>query len=195
MLQKKDIEQAVDSYKIKILKALGLARTVDLPEPVILKFCTQNVDSNEIKKLSQKIPTGGRKEDKSSEFLYVYTISETCDVSYEEIEEAFKSGRDIQNQENFRGNKNLCQPNKLSEGTKALYVGRSYKPRERFKQHIFESTSKTFAIHFESWASNIPLHVNLYVYQFRELGDLTVQVIEDGLWDHLNPLFGKRGAK
>jgi hypothetical protein len=195
MLQQNDIEQAVDTYKIKILKALDLARKAVLPEPVILKFCTRTIDSNEIKKLSQKIPTGGRNEDKGSEFLYVYTISESCDVSYEEIEEAFKSGRDLQNQDNYPGHKNLCQPNKLSKGTKALYVGRSYKPRERFKQHVFESTSETFAIHFESWASNIHLHVNLYVYQFRELGDLTVQVIEDGLWDHLNPLLGKRGAK
>ena len=192
MLKQNDIKQAVNAYKIKTLTAIKSACKTTLPEPIVLKFCTQSIDSDEIKKLSQKIPTGGSKEDTDSEFLYIYSISDDCNVSYLKIDKAFKDGRDIQDQD---GNKNLCQRNNFHEGTKALYVGRSYKPRERFKQHILKSPSKTYAIHFESWALNINLHVNLHIYQFKGLGDFTVQVIEDGLWDHLQPLLGKRGSK
>ena len=195
MLEPSDISRAVEAYQQTMTSAMKAARDAVLPDPVVLQFCTQNLVKNDIKSLSQLIPTGGRKEDKGSEFIYVFSVGDSCDVQFEQIENAFDAGRELQAQDDYPGDRNLCQLNALSQNTNAIYVGRSYSPRERFKQHLLESPGETYAIHFQTWASELHLHVNMHIYQFRELGDLAAQVIEDGLWDHLQPLLGKRGAK
>ena len=55
--------------------------------------------------------------------------------------------------------------------------------------------ANTYAIHFQTWASAIDLKVDFYLYRFAGIGDRVVQVIEDGLWDHMKPMLGRRGEK
>ena len=195
MLQQTDIQQAVNSYRETVAQATAVANGATLPEPVLIRFCTRAIAQDYVKEKSQKIPTGQRSEDEGSEFIYVFSISELSDAGSQDIATAFETGRQLQAQKDYPGKKNLCQLNGATVERRAIYVGRSYSPRERFKQHLLESAGGTYAIHFQSWSCELHLHVDFFCYQFRGLGDLAAQWLEDGLWDHLRPILGKRGAR
>jgi hypothetical protein len=195
MLKQTDIQQSVQAYRETVAQAAAVAEGAILPEPVLIKFCTRAIAQDYVKDKSQKIPTGNRREDQDSEFIYVFSISEQSDAGSSDIAAAFEEGRQLQAQEGYRGKKNLCQLNGAMAEHRTIYVGRSYSPRERFKQHLLESAGGTYAIHFQSWSRELHLHVDFFCYQFHGLGNLAAQVLEDGLWDHLRPILGKRGAR
>jgi len=195
MLEQNDIKQAIQAYRETATQATETAERAVLPEPAVVKFCTSAITPEYAKEMSHSIQTGKRKEDLGSEFVYVFSIADSCEVGSQELIAAFEEGRRMQMREDHPGKKNLCQPNGLPVRSRAIYVGRSYSPRERFKQHLLESAGGTYAIHFQSWSSELHLHVEFFCYQFRGLGNHAAQVLEDGLWDHLQPLLGKRGAK
>ncbi|MFA7667933.1 MAG: hypothetical protein WCX93_01155 [Burkholderiaceae bacterium] len=195
MLQQTDIQQAVKAYRETVARAKAVADGAILPEPVFIRFCTRAIAQDYVKEKSQKIPTGKRREDEGSEFIYVFSIAEQSDAGSQELAAAFETGRQLQAQDDYPGKKNLCQLNGATAERRAIYVGRSHSPRERFKQHLLESAGGTYGIHFQSWSCELHLHVEFFCYQFRGLGDLAAQVLEDGLWDHLKPILGKRGAR
>jgi hypothetical protein len=195
MLQQTDIQQAVSAYRETVAQATAVASGATLSQPVFIRFCTRFITQDYVREMSQKIPTGQRREDEGSEFIYVFSIAEQSDAGSQDIATTFETGRQFQARENYPGKKNLCQLNGASAECRAIYVGRSSSPRERFKQHLLECAGGTYAIHFRSWSCELHLHVDFFCYQFRGLGDLAAQVLEDGLWDHLRPILGKRGAR
>jgi len=195
LLEQRDIDQAVVAYRESAAKAAEAAARVVLPDPVFVDFCTSDITCAHAREKSQMIPTGKRRDDRDSEFIYLFSLSEANEVGSQELKNAFKKGRRIQARTNYSGKRNLCQLNDDSAQSRTIYVGRSYSPRERFKQHLVASSVGTYAIHFQSWSSEIPLQVEFFCYQLSGIGDSEAQVIEDGLWDHLYPLLGKRGAR
>ena len=195
MLTQSILAESISLYELNSHTTLRAAREAVLPDPISLSFCTLQVTEKGIKELADTLPTGGKKEDKFSEFLYVFRLSIKSQVKTEELLAAFRTARDLQCSAEYDGKKNLCRPNAIFESSQALYVGRSYKPRERFKQHLRDSTSGTYAIHFATWATELDATVDFHLYRFSELGDRVVQLIEDGLWDKLQPLLGKRGER
>jgi hypothetical protein len=195
MLEQTDITQAVQAYRETAATAAVAAEGAVLPEPAFVQFCTSAITPDYAKEKSQVIPTGKRREDLGSEFIYVFSIAHTSESGTQKLIAAFEEGRRLQAQGDYPGRRNLCQLNGAIAESRAIYVGRSYSPRERFKQHLLASAGGTYAIHFQSWSCEIHLHVEFFCYQFRGLGDLAAQVLEDGLWDHLQPVLGKRGAK
>jgi len=86
----------------------------------------------------------------------------------------------------------LCQYNKLSN---ILYIGRSKNLRARFKQHLGDGPVGTYAMHMKHWIDGINLKIEFTYYRFSGSSDRALQALEDGLWDRLDPMFGKRGAK
>ncbi len=195
MLTQSTLAESINLYECNSKISLRKARKAILPEPISLSFSTSQVTEERIKELAAILPTGGRKEDNASEFLYVFRLSKKSQVKIEELLAAFKASRELQCLAEYDGKKNLCRPNAIFESSQALYVGRSYKPRERFKQHLRDSTSGTYAIHFATWAAELDATVDFHLYRFSELGDRVIQLIEDGLWDKLQPLLGKRGER
>jgi len=195
MLTQSILAESISLYERNSHTTLRAAREAILPEPISLSFCTSQVTENGIKELADTLPTGGKKEDELSEFIYVFRLSIKSRVKTEELLAAFIAARDLQCSTEYNGKKNLCRPNAILEISQALYVGRSYKPRERFKQHLRDSTSGTYAIHFATWATELDATVDFHLYRFSDLGDRVVQIIEDGLWDKLKPSLGKRGER
>jgi hypothetical protein len=154
-----------------------------------------NLTTAEIERLAAALPSGHRKEDKDAEYIYVFALAKPSVTLLEDMLSAFAGARDFQDTDEYGGKKNLCKPNTISGATRAIYVGRSYKPRDRLKQHLSESSSGTYAIHFATWASELEIDVEFSLYRFSGLGNRVIQVLEDGLWDNLQPLLGKRGEK
>jgi len=189
------LAESINLYEVNSHTTIRTARGAVLSKPVSLSFCTSQITDDDIKQLAKTLPTGGKKEDEHAEFLYVFRLSMDNQVKTEDLLAAFASARDSQCSATHDGKKNLCRSNKVIENSHALYVGRSYKPRERFKQHLRDSTSGTYAIHFATWATELDAIVDFHLYRFSSLGDRVVQLIEDGLWDRLQPLLGKRGER
>jgi hypothetical protein len=166
-----------------------------LIDPTSLSLLTLQLTTAEIENLVATLPTGHKKEDKEAEYIYVLALTEANRVPLGDLLAAFEYAREFQDSDEYDGKKNLCKANSPSEHSRALYVGRSYKPLDRLKQHLSESNSGTFAIHFAIWASELDIHVDFHLYRFSGLGNRVVQVLEDGLWDNLKPLLGTRGEK
>lgn len=65
--------------------ALRSAREAVLPELISLSFNTSQLTEKSIKELAGKLPTGQRKEDELTEFLYVFFLAEQSQVKIEEL--------------------------------------------------------------------------------------------------------------
>lgn len=77
-----------------------------------------------------------------------------------------------------------------------LYVGRSWTPGSRIGGHLkADLESGTYAMHLAAWAEKLDLEVELVIYEFPGIAGRALQVLEDGFWDLLRPLFGRRGEK
>lgn len=195
MLSQSDLIASIDAYEHAAHESIRKARTVVLPSPVIQSFSTLGLSKSRIDDIARSVVTGNRKEDHESEFIYLFRLSTSNLVPAGEVLTAFNAARATQESDGYQGKKNLCRPNAGAVITKTLYVGRSYSPRERLKQHLRPSTSGTYAIHFVTWAAKIDLKVDFCLYKFSGVGDRAIQVLEDGIWDHLRPLLGRRGEK
>lgn len=195
MIIQSDLISAINAYETATKDAIQRAKDVILPSPTRLNFSTLGLKDEKIVQLSEKITTGKKKEEKGSEFLYVFRLAPSNTVAASVMVNAFNQARAIQDAVDYEGKKNLCKFNQFSPDSKVLYVGRSYGPRERFKSHLRQSTSGTYAIHFGVWASRVDLTIDFYLYKFSGIGNPVVQLLEDGLWDHFKPIFGRRGER
>lgn len=195
MLTQSDLLFAVDSFAQTAVQAIAEARSVVLPPPLIQRFSTSKLSKEDVEELARQIPTGLGKVDKDAGYIYFFLVAPSSQISHDSILEAFNAGRAAQEATTYEGKKNLCRPNPPSEASRALYVGRSYAPRQRFRQHLLSSPSGTYAIHFAAWANELDLQVEFHLFRFAGLSDPVVQVLEDGLWDYLRPLLGRRGNR
>lgn len=195
MLHQSDLTVAIDAYERSSQEAISRAKSVALPVPACLSFSTKGLTESSIRELAKSVPTGKRAEDRDAEFIYLFRISKDNCVRISDVLDAFAVAKSEQEEVGYPGKKNLCKINPHSDGCRVLYVGRSYGPRERLKDHLRASLIGTYAIHFQAWAAEIDLKVDFFLYRFSGIGDRVVQVIEDGLWDHLKPMLGRRGEK
>ncbi|GHU11635.1 hypothetical protein FACS1894151_11330 [Spirochaetia bacterium] len=89
--------------------------------------------------------------------------------------------------ENVNTNKAVC-----------LYVGSSEDISQRLKEHLFWCNPNTYAMHLENWFPN-DVSITIDTWNFWEFlnGENPdhLQNIEDILWNHYKPLFGRQGKK
>lgn len=76
-----------------------------------------------------------------------------------------------------------------------LYVGRSQSLKTRLRQHLGAKSIKPYALHMELWATRNDLEVTIDYMHFEDRDSLLIQAIEDGLWESLKPVFGRKGSK
>ena len=195
MLSDETLAQSICAYAHTVELAIKAAKKLKLPVPTTISFSTRSLTEERINELANGVVTGQCKIDSGSEFLYLFSLGPKNKTSVSTAMSAFDRARVRQSSKDYTGKKNLCRSNHRTPDSTVLYVGRSYSPRERFKQHLRSTVGGTYAIHFLEWASNLNLQVDYRLYQLRDVEDKVAQVIEDGLWDHLKPLLGRRGEK
>lgn len=193
MLTNTLIRSAIDLYEANTVAAIRRAKAALVPAPISFSFNTSMLSKEIIKALSIKIPTGGRKEDADSEFIYIFSLRAGSKRDLQSLSEKFAAARETQK---ISGSaRSLCRLNNVHENDQILYVGRSYSPRERFRAHMSANASGPYAIRFSSWVTTLDLTIDFHLFQFKELDNRSAQALEDGLWDEFNPLLGKRGAR
>lgn len=190
------VKQAVSSYKATFRAAVDLAQQLHLDPIGSLDFNTKSLIGEFAKAQFADVRTGGRIEDKRKCAIYVFTLAKPCPSArvWDQIDAA-KSGTDSDG-----GYKNLCSVNHTHLGSRTLYIGRSFTPRSRLREHLNESPGKTYAMHLQQWAQPLALQLQVRIFDVRQYNDTpelerAVNVLETGLWDHLRPLLGRRGDK
>ena len=87
-----------------------------------------------------------------------------------------------------------------TENDVCLYVGSSTNIRQRLKEHLFLCNQSANALHLNQWFDKT-IPVRILTWDFSKFleneGDNFdyLQIIEDLLWQHYQPLLGKQGKK
>jgi hypothetical protein len=149
----------------------------------------RDLSEERIDELLKEIPTGHTASDKDADFLYVIRIESGNLANSLDLRNKLKTAKD--------GNKEYKYPqiNDNRNVTETLYVGRSRTLRTRLRQHLGAKSKTVYALHLESWATAVNDTIAIDFLRFNKQDNLVVQAIEDGLWTHLDPVFGKKGAK
>lgn len=93
---------------------------------------------------------------------------------------------------------NLSKYNKKPSGI--LYVGSSTTDfRKRVKEHLGTQSSRTYAMHLCKWDGTLDYEVKISAFQVISLSNalverFIVEILEQQLWDVLQPVFGKRSG-
>jgi hypothetical protein len=121
--------------------------------------------------------------------LYSLSVADT------ETAEAIVNAFDGLLTEQERGYR-LPRRNPRSEGQTTLYVGGSENVRRRLREHIGSAPRATYAMNMQQWCPMFDGMVTVSVQSFSpEVTRDCRQDLEDTLWDSLQPIFGKRGAR
>ncbi|WP_426124388.1 hypothetical protein [Pseudomonas sp. PSPC2-3] len=192
ILDQKGLNQAIDAYETTTRKAVDAARKLVVPLPTCIRFSTGALNASTIEELSAKAPklAQGEGKQKKRGFLYIYQLQDEC-----EVEPLLVTAALLEAKTNDVIVGKLPAVNLMHSG-RVLYVGRSWNVQSRTREHLkADCSKKTYALRFAAWAEEFDLSVELLIWEFPGITDLTLQVVEDGLWDRLRPLFGRRGAK
>lgn len=191
-------QEAIKSYEATVHAAVAQAKQLTLKEHFSSRFRSDEINNEWIAETVNTIRTGYgvRGEGKCS--IYVFALAERH-TEYDVIQ-AVQNAKLLRKENEPDKKNNLCAVNARHEGSATLYVGRSFKPQSRIKQHFAESAGGTYAMHLEQWALPLAMTIDLIVYDVPEYKDTpemqrAINVLETGMWDYLRPLLGRRGDK
>lgn len=90
----------------------------------------------------------------------------------------------------------LPRRNPEREEQTTLYVGGSEGIRRRLREHVGSAAAGTYALNMQRWCPQFDGVVTVRVQLFSpEVSRDCRQDLEDSLWDTLQPIFGKKGAR
>jgi hypothetical protein len=91
-------------------------------------------------------------------------------------------------------NKKFAQANEKIGHPKSVYVGSSKKLRTRMAEHFGKVHDKTYAIRFNEWLPNDE-EITCFYFEVEAQSQEVLQALENGMWDNLQPIIGKKGGK
>jgi hypothetical protein len=196
-ISKEIFAEEICILKEQYTKLEELFETKPIPE---CKKIIETIDSLREIKCNKKYPDLKLKytwlRGYSSNTLYIFSVT-NFPYNETEIEKKFKEEK---------SQVSLCRVNKSSPKWKdvnknkavCLYVGSSEDISQRLKEHLFRCNPNTYAMHLENWFPN-NVSITIDTWNFRDFldgeEDDYLQTIEDILWNHYKPLFGRQGKK
>ena len=80
--------------------------------------------------------------------------------------------------------------------SKTLYVGSSTSDfKSRLKDHLgVKKSGRTYALHLSKWDNNLEYTIKITTYKISKTESNIVELIEQQIWDQLQPVFGKRSG-
>lgn len=94
----------------------------------------------------------------------------------------------------------LSRKNELTDDSVALYVGSSRDFASRLQQHFGFGFEGTYALHLKRWVPENLYHTPMALEYWtvrdgEQVRPIVLQAVEDYLWDHSRPAFGRRGSR
>jgi hypothetical protein len=107
-------------------------------------------------------------------------------------EEVRKIVRDFFSESKAKGDRRSRDNLRTSQ---VLYVGSSRKMAVRLREHLGFSSRQTYALKLSEWypAADLPLEFNCAVYAGASVA--AVAALEDALWERMQPMYGRKGAR
>jgi hypothetical protein len=195
-----DISKKIIDYEIgkiceryEYLKELFVKNTI--PESIPIKETIKNLKKIRVNKKYPDIKSEYKWLKKyHDKTIYIFSVND-FPFSRNEVEEKFKKVKER--------NISLCRINERWENTQNgktiyLYVGSSEKIGSRLKEHLFLCNPTTYAMHLDQWFPE-DIEITIDTWDFNnflcdEDSDY-LQIIEDFLWNHYRPFFGRQGKK
>lgn len=85
---------------------------------------------------------------------------------------------------------------RLNPESRCLYVGSSRNFVQRLKEHLGYGYKQTYAMQMVYWATSLELDVELCCMRLHSnISSAVLQAFEDGIWESLKPMLGRRGPK
>ena len=180
---------------IKNAKNLLLQTAKDLETIEIVKFQEQIFRSSDFKNM---VLFNEKNNLKNSIESLIYTIK-LVDVSKKEILLKIFNRFNLENK-GKEDRVSLSQDNTDNNLSNYLYVGSSTTDFiGRLKYHLgVRKANGLYALHLSKWDERIDYEIHVCTYQVisknkdTAVKNLTVEILEQQIWDHCKPLFGKR---
>lgn len=118
----------------------------------------------------------------------LYRFSFPPKTNPQAVQEAFDAGR--------LRTPDRAYPRKNYANSHVLYVGRSLGLKRRVQEHLGLGSPRTYALNLLHWAEPLALPIRLeFAIYDASVSDSTFGHLEDALWDHSEPMFGRRGSR
>lgn len=140
---------------------------------------------------------------KKSSFPVIYTIELINAKDKKKIVDIFKTFS-LQNKDKTKSvdRINHSKDNTFGNTSLFLYVGSSTTSFVgRLKNHLgVKDSIRTYSLHLSKWDKNIDYQIKVCTYQVIsnvkdiDVKNLTVEILEQQIWDQCKPLFGKRSG-
>ncbi|EGV9614983.1 hypothetical protein D9M92_25855, partial [Vibrio parahaemolyticus] len=186
-----NIKRAISNSSKSLLSLSEAVKSFKFPKPVEFEFETPKLNKNYIKDLLRSVPAGYAKALADTDFIYIFEVRNSNDNIQAEMFDHLTCARQEQHVKDVK--KDYCRINHAN--SKYLYVGRSKKLRSRLNQHLGAENGGLFAMHLSRWSTQTNVKIKVSYYQLDNEDNLLVQALEDGLWDELKPMFGRKGDK
>ena len=142
----------------------------------------RNPSSEQLAALLQSVGSFSPRDAKA---IYFLLVQGPVDLS--RCQQAFREGKEASDRY-FSRDMDRLSP--------CLYVGASANLERRLKEHLGVGAQKTYALQLSHWAADLGLNLSMgcAVYSRGAQPD-AMQTLEDALWNEMQPMFGRRGAR
>jgi hypothetical protein len=147
----------------------------------------RKLSAETIEKNLADIPGGWGKKEKEIDHIYIIGVLESRPDGISKLKPLLEAARQQEN--------DYPRINSGHDQTGTLYVGRSKVLRSRLRQHLGAEGHDTYALHLQRWATKVNLKITVTWMSFTGADDMLIQSIEDGIWSHLKPAFGRIGER
>jgi len=185
-MNRKEWNKLIRAGKTKGIESLhntaDMLGKLDLADVKVFSFSFQkNGISN-----NDKITSLIEKENLPNKGKWVYAF---CAENPSKLLKQFRDKKDKEKGKKF------AQANDKVDKPSCVYVGSSNdKLKTRMAQHFGKAPVGTYAIRFNEWLPGGE-EITCFYFEVQTQSRDVLQALENGLWDNLKPIIGKRGGK
>jgi len=184
-----DVTTAIENLGRATCRTLkkNAERAVKVAKPEVMRISFQMRDldpqvepSHLTRKVDDWVTRGSR---------FIYILETDADILFlDSAQSAFARAKTCE-----RGGRAYARLNNIS---KVLYVGSSSSLGRRFREHLGYGARGTYALHLSHWARSLFINISLVAARYpAEVDPEVLGLMEDQLWDTLEPMFGRRGRR